>query len=136
MSALADELAALDGLSKRDLGDRWARITDRHAPKASARLLRMALAYELQAKEHGSLPAKLRRRLASDAPAPVASLRPGTRFVREHAGKVHVVTVDDEGCILWNEREWQSLSEVARAITGTRWSGPAFFGLKRKDKAA
>ena len=47
-----------------------------------------------------------------------------------------VVTIGDAGQVLWNEREWRSLSEVARAITGTRWSGPAFFGLKEKRKAA
>ena len=135
MSALAEQLAALDDLTKRELGDRWVKLTGRPAPKASARLLRLALAYELQAKERRGLPAKLRRRLASDAPPPVA-LRPGTRLVREHAGKVHLVTIDEDGRILWNEREWRSLSEVARAITGTRWSGPAFFGLKRKANAA
>jgi hypothetical protein len=38
--------------------------------------------------------------------------------------------------IRWNEREWRSLSEVARAITGTRWSGPAFFGLRTRKAAA
>ncbi|WP_370034811.1 DUF2924 domain-containing protein [Qipengyuania mesophila] len=42
----------------------------------------------------------------------------------------------EHGEIIWNERQWRSLSEVARAITGTRWSGPAFFGLKTKAKAA
>ena len=58
------------------------------------------------------------------------------RLVREWNGKAHVVTVEqgDGGCevIRWDGREWCSLSEVARAITGTRWSGPTFFGLKRK----
>ena len=63
-------------------------------------------------------------------------MRPGMRLAREFAGKVHVVTVGEDGAVLWNEREWRSLSEVARAITGTRWSGPAFFGLKAKRKAA
>ena len=58
------------------------------------------------------------------------------RLAREFGGKVHVVTIGDAGEILWNEREWRSLSEVARAITGTRWSGPAFFGLRQKKKAA
>ena len=54
------------------------------------------------------------------------------RLVREWGGKAHVVTIGEDKVIRWNEREWQSLSEVAREITGTRWSGPAFFGLKRK----
>jgi len=55
---------------------------------------------------------------------------------REHGGKVHVVTIGEAGQVLWNEREWRSLSEVARAIAGTRWSGPAFFGLRERSKAA
>jgi hypothetical protein len=42
------------------------------------------------------------------------------------------VTIGDDGVIRWNDREWRSLSEVAREITGTRWSGPAFFGLKKR----
>ena len=63
-------------------------------------------------------------------------IRPGMRLAREFGGKVHVVTIGNGGEILWNERKWRSLSEVARAITGTRWSGPAFFGLREKRKAA
>ena len=62
--------------------------------------------------------------------------QPGTRLMREWNGKLHVVMIGEDDVIRWNEREWRSLSEVARAITGTRWSGPAFFGLKQKRKAA
>jgi hypothetical protein len=58
------------------------------------------------------------------------------RLVREWSGRVHVVTVGEDQIIRWDDREWRSLSEVARAITGTRWSGPAFFGLKKKAIAA
>ena len=58
------------------------------------------------------------------------------RLVRAWNGRTHVVTIGEDRVIRWNEREWRSLSEVARAITGTRWSGPAFFGLKQARKAA
>jgi hypothetical protein len=58
------------------------------------------------------------------------------RLVREWHGTVHVVTVDEDGSIHWNGRSWRSLSEIARTITGTRWSGPAFFGLKGPKLAA
>jgi len=58
------------------------------------------------------------------------------RLVREWHGTVHVVTVDETGALHWNDREWRSLSEIARTITGTRWSGPAFFGLKQRKAAA
>jgi hypothetical protein len=57
------------------------------------------------------------------------------RLVREWSGKAHVVTIGEDKVIRWDEREWRSLSEVAKAITGTHWSGPAFFGLKRKAAA-
>jgi len=58
------------------------------------------------------------------------------RLVREWSGTINIVTVGEDKIIRWNERDWKSLSEVARAITGTRWSGPAFFGLKQKRQAA
>ena len=61
--------------------------------------------------------------------------RAGTRLVREWNGVAHVVTIGEDRVIRWNERDWNSLSEVARAITGTRWSGPAFFGLKKRVAA-
>jgi hypothetical protein len=57
------------------------------------------------------------------------------RLVREWNGRTHIVTIGEDEVVRWNEREWRSLSAVARAITGTRWSGPAFFGLKRKAAA-
>ena len=57
-------------------------------------------------------------------------------LIREWNGVVHVATVEADGTVRWNGKAWKSLSEVARTITGTRWSGPAFFGLKRKTGAA
>ena len=61
---------------------------------------------------------------------------PGMRLVREWNGQLHTVVIDAEGAVRWNDQTWRSLSEVARAITGTRWSGPAFFGLRHKGRAA
>jgi Protein of unknown function (DUF2924) len=58
--------------------------------------------------------------------------KPGTRFVREWQGKLHEVSVLSDG-YEYNDRTFTSLSEIAREITGTRWSGPAFFGLKKRD---
>lgn len=62
--------------------------------------------------------------------APVA-IKPGTRLIREWHGRVYEVEVTRDG-VLFNERQYRSLSEVARAITGVKWSGPLFFGLKAK----
>ena len=134
MAKLEDQLAELDAMAKGDLRDRWAKLTGRPVPQVSAKLLRLALAYEIQAKALGSLSRKTRQRLDQVAAAKTETkdFRPGMRLAREFGGKVHVITIGDSGEILWNEREWRSLSEVARAITGTRWSGPAFFGLRRK----
>ncbi len=138
MTTIDDQLAKLDTMVKGDLKDRWAKLTGRPVPQVSAKLLRLALAYEIQAKALGGLSRKAKQRLDQIAAAKTETkdVRPGMRLAREFAGKVHVVTIGDSGEILWNEREWRSLSEVARAITGTRWSGPAFFGLRRKRTAA
>lgn len=138
MARLEDQLAKLDTMVKGDLKERWAKLTGRPVPQVSAKLLRMALAYEIQAKALRGLSRKTRQRLdqAATAKTETKDVRAGMRLAREFGGKVHVVTIGDAGEILWNEREWRSLSEVARAITGTRWSGPAFFGLRQKRKAA
>ena len=138
MVCLDDQLAELGTMAKDDLKDRWVKLTGRAVPQVSAKLLRLALAYELQAKALGGLSRKTKQRLDQVAAARTETrdIRPGMRLAREFGGKVHVVTIGDAGEILWNEREWRSLSEVPRAITGTRWSRPAFFGLKRKRTAA
>lgn len=60
------------------------------------------------------------------------SLEPGTRLVREWNGSTHVVEVTERGFV-WNGQAYRSLSAVARAITGARWSGPRFFGLGLRD---
>ena len=64
------------------------------------------------------------------------SVQAGMRLVREWNGVLYVVTIEADHTVHWNGKSWNSLSEVARAITGTRWSGPAFFGLKQKTTAA
>ena len=138
MAKLDDQLAELGRMSKGDLKDRWAKLTGRPAPNVSENMLQLAVAYELQAKAFGGLSRKTKQRLDRVAAAKTETkdIRPGMRLAREFGGKVHVVTIRDDGAIYWNNKEWRSLSEVARAITGTRWSGPAFFGLREKRSAA
>ena len=63
------------------------------------------------------------------APVTVPSLKPGTRLIREWKGDMHEVEVRETG-FLWQGERYASLSRIARLITGTRWSGPVFFGLK------
>jgi hypothetical protein len=133
VKSLQENLARLDALSKADLRGRWVKLTGRPAPRVSAGLLRLALAWELQAREHGGLSAQTLRRLVQIARGRTRTraAAPGMRLVRAWNGRTHVVTIDESGVVRWEDREWKSLSAVAREITGTRWSGPAFFGLKQ-----
>jgi hypothetical protein len=102
------------------------------------------LAYRMQEKAYGGLKLSTRKRLQKLAGElkrdPKAQLPPnqrfksGTKLVRQWQGKIHEVLVVDEGFNYRNKR-YESLSEIAREITGTRWSGPLFFGLKPPRKA-
>lgn len=132
------ELAALEALSPVQLREKWSEFTNRPVPRISPALLRLAMAWELQAAVYGGHSRRTLQALDQLASGRTQT-RPaqaGMRLMREWNGTMHVVTVDEDGTICWNDRTWKSLSAVARAITGTRWSGPAFFGLKQKNKAA
>ena len=128
------KLAALEDMSSSELRGSWQRRTGEIAPRISPKLLRLALAWELQAEALGGLSRATQQKLdqlgaGKTRTAPAA---PGTRLVREWQGKAHVVTIGADKVIRWEEREYRSLSQVAKAITGTHWSGPAFFGLRKK----
>jgi hypothetical protein len=131
MAKLDDQLLQLEIMSKGDLKDRWAKLIGRPVPKLSEKMLRLALAYELEAKALGGLSRKARHRLEQVAAGKTrtSDTRPGMRLAREFGGTLQVVTIGEGREICWNGREWNGLSQMARAITGTRRSGPAFFGL-------
>ena len=137
MATLDDQLDELERMAKAELGDRWAKLTGRPVPKVSAGLLRLALAWELQAREFGGHSRRTTQVLdqLERGKTQTRAHQPGMRLVRAWNGRTHIVTIGEDRVIRWNGREWRSLSEVAREITGTRWSGPAFFGLKRKAAA-
>jgi hypothetical protein len=131
------ELAALPAMKRFELRIRLAKLTGKAAPKLGPMLLRHALAWELQASVYGGLSRRSQRRLVQLAGGGTQErASAGMTLVREWKGVLHTVTIDEHGMLHWNGNEWNSLSEVARAITGTRWSGPAFFGFKRKEHAA
>jgi hypothetical protein len=94
--------------------------------------LRRAIAYKIQADRLGGLPRRIEKLLRNDnSPSKENSYQPlltGTQLVREWEDKMQVVEVLESG-FRWQETHFASLSAVARAITGTRWSGPRFFGL-------
>ncbi|HMJ05803.1 MAG TPA: DUF2924 domain-containing protein [Chthoniobacterales bacterium] len=134
MASVDEQLAALATMSSAQLGTEWRQLTGSCVPRISPALLRLALAYEIQAKVSGGLSSKTRLALEQygRGKTRTSCAQPGMRLLREWNGRTHIVTIGEDKVIRWNDREWRSLSEVARAITGTRWSGPAFFGLKRK----
>jgi len=132
---------ALAPLDMPALRASWAALFGRPPPKTiSRRLLEYAASYHMQAQIHGGLKPVVRRRLLQAAGSQPGSadkalsrkrggaLTPGSRLVREWHGHCHSVEVAERG-FLYGGRRYRSLSEVARAITGTRWSGPRFFGL-------
>ena len=140
MSRLEKDLAALATMSPAQLRERWMEAGAGAAPSVPVPLLRRLLAQRLQEKRHSGLPLLVAReleRLAASVGAsapPVAktiTLSIGTRLVREWNGQTIAVEVTDAG-FLWNDRIWRSLSEIAREVTGAHWSGPRFFGLKRR----
>jgi hypothetical protein len=132
-------LAALGQLDLPALRSEWQRSNRAPAPACFSRdLLLRSLAYRLQERSIGGLPASSRRRLANAGPpdtagrAPPAPIRlkPGSTLVREWHGTTHTVLVT-EGGFDFQRRRYPSLSQIAREITGAHWSGPRFFGLKR-----
>jgi hypothetical protein len=137
LADLDTDLTALADMTLSAMRARWQEVSDSPVPRVRQTLLRLALAYELQAAVHGGLSRRTEQRLAYLAgknSAPDAP-RPGMRLVREWNGTLHTVTIDEDGLIHWEGKTWRSLSEVARAITGTRWSGPVFFGLRQRRAA-
>jgi hypothetical protein len=103
-----------------------------------------AIAYRVQEQVLGGLQPELRRQLRATAgrarhggePALAAPrLKPGTKLLRDWQGHTHEVLVSDQGFV-WQQVRYRSLSQIARAITGTRWSGPVFFGLKPRTTTA
>ena len=134
-------LAALKAMSVNELKIEWQALFDAPAPNNSRKFLESRLAYRIQELIYGG-PDKQTRRLLdlladevegtltrkaqiADARNPVV----GTKLIREWDGIAHTVTVLKEG-FEWGGKRYKSLSAVARAITGTRWNGYRFFGLR------
>jgi hypothetical protein len=136
-------LEQLPTMERKELLKLWRDLFDRvPSPALRRETLIPILAYRIQEKAFGGLKESTVHKLRELADETILgetsvqkSLRPkiGTRYVREHAGKLHEVTVL-EAAYEYEGATYRSLSEIARAITGTKWSGPAFFGLKRRAR--
>jgi DUF2924 family protein len=138
--ALADELARLSQLDLDELRERWKGMFGKIPSLEIGRsFLIRAIAYRLQELAYGGLKPSTRRLLTEVAEETAAGSAPkapqirkaqsGTILVREWQGNAHRVTMLDDG-VSFNGKHYRSLSEVAREITGSRWSGPRFFGLR------
>ena len=160
---LAAELDAIANLSRPDLLEHWRALGFGEAPRVPLPLLQRLLAQLLQEHAYGGLPASAMRKLDAVAgeaekcpsagssqqppyrtsptsklrtsrPSPLrqVTLTTGTRLVREWNGRTISVDVVGDGFV-WNDVRYRSLSEIARTVTGTRWSGPRFFGIAGRD---
>lgn len=140
---LAAEIAQLDGLGLEELRNLWRDRIGSPPHFASTEVTRLWLAWELQAKVRGGFGSATRRRLKqlitaskgdfSSAPTAATALKLGTVLTRQWGGKTHRVMVLENG-FAWAGQNYRSLSEVATRISGTRWSGPRFFGLKQGSR--
>jgi len=148
-TSLDNEIARLRGLDVGELRARWHTMFRRVAPPHLPRhLLFRILAYRLQADQFGDLDADIRRvldrmgfeaadgfgRLVADLNRSRTELRPGTLLTREWGGHLQQVMVLPDG-FTWNGKAYRSLSKVAFAITGSRWNGPRFFGLRDRPSS-
>jgi hypothetical protein len=148
-ASLDEEIARLRGLDVGELRARWHTVFRRRAPPHLPRhLLFRILAYRLQANRLGELDNDSQRlldrigsgsaeridRLVANLNRPRAELRPGTLLTREWGGHLQRVMVLADG-FTWNGKTYGSLSKVAFAITGSRWNGPRFFGLRDRPSS-
>lgn len=143
-TSLAAQLERLKRLDRAALRQEWRELYSSSPPNLSRDLLVRVLAYRIQELAQGGLPRSVARQLSpgmaeaekSESARPSGAdldLRPGVRLVREWHGRTHTVTVTESG-FEHSGRSYRSLSEIARAITGTRWSGPRFFAPTRRER--
>lgn len=127
------DVAALRAMSLEELRAHWRAHCRGDTPLHGSRdLLVRAIIFQQQATKSASAVRRAHRKLDAAASSPAGStplrLSPGTVLVREWNGAAYAVTVTDDG-FLWEGRRFSSLSAVASAITGVRWSGTRFFKL-------
>ena len=144
---LEREIAALPSMNLAQLQAKWRqKLKESPPPHVRKQLLVPLLAYKLQEQVYGSLRPEVRRQLEKLAAAyrrdpngktprivPSQNIKPGTRLLRQWNGKTHQVMAIENG-FEYEGKRYKSLSVIARLITGTRWSGPAFFGLNGAGK--
>ncbi len=138
-------LETIPSLSPAELKETFINLYGKSPPtRASQAFLSANIAYRLQELEHGGLSDRTKAKLTKIAkelernpaysPVPERSIKPGTRLIRDWQGTIHEVTVLEDRYEYQSQR-YRSLSRIAFEITGTKWSGPAFFGLKDRKRS-
>lgn len=135
---------ALKGLSLADLRKHWLAAYGNPPPaRAGRELLELGIGWHTQSKEHGGLDRAPREQITAmvedvrvgrepGVTKNRSDLSAGATLVREWNGRTYQVQILQTG-YLFENRVWRSLSEIAREITGARWNGPKFFGLRQKQ---
>lgn len=139
MTRAMDRLDALATMTLPQLRTEWLRVYRTPTPAIGKRLLALAIAHRLQEKTMGRLAGEYARELSRLAAKlekhgtlevdAAAKLKVGSRLVRDWHGTPHQVLIRDGGFV-YRDRVYGSLSQIAQEITGAKWSGPRFFGLK------
>lgn len=131
------DCAALGGLGLEPLRAIWRERFGAAPGIRSPEILALMLAWRIQALRDGGLDGEARRAIRRKASAPaLTALTPGTRLTREWQGVRHQVVVEPGGQFRYRDELHRSLSQVARKITGSRWNGPRFFGLRAAEDVA
>lgn len=139
------QLLELVRMNATELGELWSRVAESPVPNVPSGLLRRFVAQRLQEKCRRGLPVLVSRELdalaaaepgvaSKSGPAPPVIIRPGTRLIREWNGKTIAVTAAEQG-FEYDGRQFSSLTQIAREVTGTHQSGPRFFGLTKRRSA-
>jgi hypothetical protein len=138
---IAREIERISGLDLAGVRALWLATFKKEPPVALTRdLLVRQLAWRIQERAFGGHDAATLQLLNAygrqdvDKVVMFRRLKPGTSVVREYQGVRHIVTIT-EGGFVWQGKTYDSLSAIAREITGSRWNGPRFFGLRPADKA-
>jgi hypothetical protein len=140
------EITALAKWEIQELRAEWRKLYRAEPPRRLSRdLILRAIAYRIQERTHGGLGLAIKRRLnalAEELEAKGAAhfdaatvLKPGTKLVREWHGRTHTVMVAEDG-FEFDRQRYRSLTRVATLITGVHWSGPVFFGLRKRRRVA
>lgn len=142
--SIAAKIAALSNLPIKEIWALWDNYYSRRPEYPNRHYLESRIAYKIQEEAFGGLSAETKRRLInigirhskikSRQSSQDIQLAPGTVLIREWGSQDHQVTVTAEGRFAYQGKDFKSLTAVARHITGTAWSGPLFFGLRRSGE--